>query len=616
MPEIIGDAALYQNPLDAAAKGYAMTPPAEGAGGAMGAELGSTPALGYGTRAVERGAGAPDASWFSKYMAGLVAANSGMALEPPPSSPTLEPAEYNRLYAPEGASLGDKPMSESLAKILGKEKYDQLRRESVLARYNAENPVKGFATETLASFADPLNLSTLVLPGIAGEALAARLGGGILARTGARAITGAATGAIQQAPLSALRYGLSQDEFADYSLHDAFRDIAFGAAGAAVINAGVVGGVSEFLRWRRGAVALPAGVNSTLAESAAPIIGADAATDRAAMRATVGAIYDGRPVDAEGFFYQPPQAATAIGLATRPADRAAIATEATVEAQARRIAPQAFAEYDPLAARAQELRGQLADPEGTIGRDLDQRIDAARQRTAAAQQYPVGLPPEELRQAIAAHTAEHDEATRALAELQTDRPTLIAAATEQARQEFAAIELKMRDLAPAVSAATRQAENIFGAAGANRAVEMGARPALPDAAALAAAADRQRLLYRDGYAPGISQAELSRSVGEIYHPAPASEATAGEGAGGATRAPESGTATPARAERPGEATAVHDPELAEAEAAAAGIDHAELMPEERAQLEASAQGMTEAQEIAAGMAEAAACIVGGTVGSA
>jgi len=33
MPEIVGDAALYQNPLDAAARTYATTPPEEGARG-------------------------------------------------------------------------------------------------------------------------------------------------------------------------------------------------------------------------------------------------------------------------------------------------------------------------------------------------------------------------------------------------------------------------------------------------------------------------------------------------------------------------------------------------------------------------------------------------------
>jgi hypothetical protein len=82
-----------------------------------------------------------------------------------------------------------------------------------------------------------------------------------------------------------------------------------------------------------------------------------------------------------------------------------------------------------------------------------------------------------------------------------------------------------------------------------------------------------------------------------------------------------GTGRPFRAPRgeaphPGLFGAGADHELAAAEGAAAGVDHAALLPEERAELAGTAQHMTEAQEIEAGLAEAAACIAGGTVGTA
>src|SRR3954469_3739587 len=110
MPEIVGDAALYQNPLDAAAESYARTPPAEGAAGAMGAVIETGPTE-YLRRAAERGAQA-GAGWFDRALTTIGAGEAGpygYALPEPIETPIISAAEANAL-APEGTTITDKPI--------------------------------------------------------------------------------------------------------------------------------------------------------------------------------------------------------------------------------------------------------------------------------------------------------------------------------------------------------------------------------------------------------------------------------------------------------------------------------------------------------------------------
>jgi hypothetical protein len=494
MPELIGDAALYQNPIEGAAQTYALTPPAEGAGGAMGAEIETGPAA-YLARAAERGAYA-GASPFARALAVTGLGLAGEAIPEPIESPVMQPEEYNRLYAPEGTSLGDKPMPEELAKVLGKQKADQLQRDSILSRYNANaGLVTSFATETLASFADPLNFSTLFLPGLTGEALASRIGAGLAGRTALRLGAGAATGAAQQAPLSALRYGLSQDEFADYSLHDAFRDIAFGAAGAAIINAGIVGGASEFLRWRRGQGSLPAGADAQHAADAARVLNATALTDHAAMRAATGEILDGRSVDVDSFFYQPPRTETAIGTTVAAPEIAPTPVRsADIEAAARSLAPEDFAKRDRLLAQQEKLRQQIAAPESHPDiTAIDESLGQLRQERSTARA-----------------AGDRRRLADQVSQLETQRATLLEKLPGELREQSAQADYALRDLVRPLAAARADAER-------NLAL---VRPAVPSAQdtlmALQDALDRQRNLARDGHAPGMSQPELSRATEAVY----------------------------------------------------------------------------------------------------
>ena len=160
-------------------------------------------------------------------------------------SPMMQPEDYNPRFAPVGPDgkvvpIGDKPMPEGVAKIIGQAKKEELEREAVLSRYADQYawPIR-FATGVAASLVDPLNDAAMFVPGVGEESMMARMGGTFAGRTAARALSGAATGIAAQAPLSALRYGLADQEGQDYDLRDAFRDMAYGAASVAILHSGL-----------------------------------------------------------------------------------------------------------------------------------------------------------------------------------------------------------------------------------------------------------------------------------------------------------------------------------------------------------------------------------------
>lgn len=210
-------------------------------------------------------------------------------------SPMMSPEQYNERYAPIGndgkpVSLGSEPMPQAVAKLVGDAKREEIERENVTSRFeNVHSWPTNFAAGTLGYMLDPLRAATAFVPGIGEEAIAARLGGGFVGRLAGRVVAGAEAGAVAQAPISALQYGLGQEEASDYSLRDAFRDIAFGAAGNAFFHAGV-GTAGELLR----------GV-----PHAGPVLGLGAQGQHAAMSSAVGELAEGRPVQVEPFFERP-----------------------------------------------------------------------------------------------------------------------------------------------------------------------------------------------------------------------------------------------------------------------------------------------------------------------
>lgn len=238
---------------------------------------------------------------------------AGQEAMPPPGSlpsPMVPPDEFNKKYAPLGndgklVSLGDKPMPDAIAKLIGEAKTEEIERGNVLGRYqNAHGWPTNFAVSAAGFMLDPLRAATAFVPGIGEEAILARLGVGALARTGARVIAGGAAGALAMAPVAALEYGLGQYEMSDYSLRDAFRDVAFGAAGNAIIHAGITGPMGDLLRYRRGEIQ-PGALNAPEWRAAADVVSADAQTQHTAVSTAVAELADGRPIDVEPIFSPP-----------------------------------------------------------------------------------------------------------------------------------------------------------------------------------------------------------------------------------------------------------------------------------------------------------------------
>ncbi len=320
MTDFVSDGQPFETPLPEAAEGYAATPPTFARGFAAMVQENST--LAPLSRFVERSE--YDTSGSATGMLGRALAVAGetaggaplplpaglpdMAPQP---SPMLSADEANARYAPMGpdgtpAPITDAPIPEGVAQLIGQAKSDEIERESVLQRFSATRslPVT-FGSNVAAFLLDPLNAATSLVPAVGEDAILGGLGRagltGFAARTLARAGAGAIGGAAAQAPLTALRYGLGQQEASDYDFRDALRDVALSAAGGAIMQAGF-GALGDALRTRSGAPAQVAATGETPPVAAASVAGADAATKGDAMRAAVAQITDGREVDVEPVF--------------------------------------------------------------------------------------------------------------------------------------------------------------------------------------------------------------------------------------------------------------------------------------------------------------------------
>ena len=140
MSDFINDGQVYVPPATLAAQGYAQTPASQkgGIGGKaqIGQEIADLP-MSYLAGAAERGT-QPDASTFDRALSqgmsdeamgygesGLAATMGAPPPEPQSSPPILLSAdEINKKYAPEGTTITDKPMSEGLGEIIGRQKAE------------------------------------------------------------------------------------------------------------------------------------------------------------------------------------------------------------------------------------------------------------------------------------------------------------------------------------------------------------------------------------------------------------------------------------------------------------------------------------------------------------
>lgn len=212
----------------------------------------------------------------------------GRPLSPP--EPPIDPETLNRTWGIDGHLKFTAPLPDSVARYMFQAKRDELARQDAAARSDAWWPTK-IGAGFLAGAADPLNIAAAFIP-VMGEARAAgmltKLGmdmsGGFLARSAARGLAGAAAGTAGQVPLVAMRYGLSQQEQADYSAVDAMADVAMGTLLGGGLHT-AIGGAGDLIgsRFARSGVA-------RLAER-------DPAARETLGRAAVAAIVDDKPVN-------------------------------------------------------------------------------------------------------------------------------------------------------------------------------------------------------------------------------------------------------------------------------------------------------------------------------
>ena len=167
-----------------------------------------------------------------------------------PPEPYVDAAELNKRYGITDHLRFDNPLPESVASSMYDAKRDELGRESAAGRSDAGGLAR-FGAGLVSGVADPLNIAAAFVPvvseaRVAGLLARAGIEGGAGAALASRALTGAAGALTAQVPLTALRYGLSRQEQADYSATDAMADIVMGG----LIGGGLhtaIGGAGDFL---------------------------------------------------------------------------------------------------------------------------------------------------------------------------------------------------------------------------------------------------------------------------------------------------------------------------------------------------------------------------------
>lgn len=264
--------------------------------------------------------------------------------------PMVDPSTLNRAYA-----VGDlrfsSPLPDSVAMAMSDAKRDEIMRQDAASRTppGIAAGVARLGAGFIAGVLDPVNLAAAFVPGL-GEAGVARTLGltgmdTFLARSAVRGIVGASAGVAGQIPLSALRYGLSQQDGQDYGALDALSDIAMGG----VLGGGLhtaIGGVSDV-------------IGRTFQRSpAAELVADNPEARQAALNTAVAAVAEDRPVD------------VSFGL------DAAAATEAEAHLSA-------------LAEHQRGLDGDQAHAQGAVstplGIDHFDAVDAAVERLAGLQ---------------------------------------------------------------------------------------------------------------------------------------------------------------------------------------------------------------------------------------
>jgi hypothetical protein len=607
MTNFVPDGQPYEVPLSARVQAYAnVAPTTEREMGAL-VNLNPVPEAGRYLERLTADRFVPDtaATRISRAMAGpqtnpAVTPVGPPALTPSPETPPEKwsASEINQWFAPEGTRITDQPMAPTLGAVLGKQKQNQIDRDSIIGRYqNAHSWPVNFGLGVATSLLDPVSVGAMFVPGIGGEAVASALGR-IMGRTGARiagrAVEGATSMTFGAAGVAGLQSALAGQEAEDYDLRRAFQQMGYMAAFGALVHAGVVGPITDRIaRTRAGAMpataefAPPSPATAPSPEidaAAADMLRQPAPVQHANLSTGIAQIVDGRPVD--------------VMPVVAPREFALMSEEATLRGRSGEIQttlgslPEGSQEAGETLARVHQVDAQLAEAQAADPRLTDQ-----------------SLPIEERR-------ALSDQRDAMVENLRQRRAELLAGTTPEALGQAAAPLEQRRVLeAQQVSIEARlgeiAAERTRNAASA----ALSPLPRIGGAIALdpATLAEMQAALYRNGYAPAMSNVEFQAANEAVYGARKAPEGAAAHAeptVPDAAKAAQWMSSQVAREEVAGEPhgpAVVLDPALVEAER-----QFAEAAPDlsdaERTELDASARAVTDAEQHQGAYAEAAACL--------
>jgi hypothetical protein len=220
----------------------------------------------------------------------MITDEAGNAVMAPPE-PTIDTEAVNAEFGIPGHLKFDKPTPRSVAQDLYEHKRDQILRQDIIDRREGGVFTGGatrFGANILAGAIDPLNLAVGFIP-VLGEARIAMLleqAGSAAARAGIRAGLGGAQGAVGMAALQPLEFALSRGEREDYTMADALRSIAVGAALGGGLHAGIGAAIDRVTGKYRNPI-------SQLLEDSGPEV------RQGLLRGALAQTIDGRPVNLE-----------------------------------------------------------------------------------------------------------------------------------------------------------------------------------------------------------------------------------------------------------------------------------------------------------------------------
>ena len=415
--DFIADGHPFENPSESADKAYAGTAPSFGA--ELEADVGSGVSADL-ARAGQRGQ-QQGSSWFDRLLAtpdvdtaaGMVAGGQDPYAQQ--ASPTISADDANKRFAPSGTTITDGPMSEGLARVVGQQKADEIKRDSVLSRYAASHgAVTNLGVGAVGFVLDPLQAGTMFIPGIGEETIAAHLGEGVVARTAARGLAGASAGAASMAPIVGLKYAGSLADDGDYGIRDAMYDLASGSALGALGHAGFgalrEGGIlrpdglmdADRARAASGLEPAVAPTGSVSDADLASVADAPAYVTSTATNAAVAQMADGREIDVAPIFDQVRADRAEADLQRWTAQQGRLDAQSTAALQASGVADATAGTVESRAAvlqtRLDDLRNQhagfVADIERTEAQRTSQTDTATPERLQAidAEMADPGIP--------------------------------------------------------------------------------------------------------------------------------------------------------------------------------------------------------------------------------